>query len=296
MLANMKNVSRTALLVVLVVEIAVLAACQGGVEPIESEPSPTARSVTAGQATATPLSTPASTTVVTAQSAGEPVQDEDDVPYAALYKSVVAGDYHALRISDSGDAEYTNHSRTYAITTHRRGNLSPEQTRALFALLASKGFFTLEEEYSLPPPSEGDPLEDVEDVYYWVEGFDGQEENAVLTDEYASPAELDGIIRTLFDAVIQLPEVPVAGASLLAVDNRILPYLRVEEGMVRLELDEQNAEEYPSLQDALAASCSIVQIENQIGSKEMQLFTAETHMMEVSSGDRQFVVLLLHTE
>jgi len=218
-------------------------------------------------------------------------------PYIVLYKVVTAGDYHALRISGDGQAEYTNHSRVYAITTRKRGDLEPGQVAHLFALLTDKGFFDLEQEYQLQPPEGGELEIAVEDVYYWVGAFDGQRENAVLSHEYARPLELQEITQALLDAVLQLPDECAYGQEgdvfLLAVDYRIMPYLRREEGMPSLELDDQGVKEYPALEQALLHPCALVRVEDLAGSKVGQFFAPEIHMMEVMFSGRHFVVLLL---
>lgn len=213
--------------------------------------------------------------------------------YIIMYKSIVAGDYYALRILASGQAEYTNHSRVYEITARKQGDLGPELAADLFSLLAAKGFFELEEEYQLPPPEEGAPEEDIEDAYYWVATFDGQREKTVLSHEYARPPELQEITQALFDAVLQLPDEREEGAFLLALDYQLMPYLRREEGMPSLELDDQSVKGYPPLEKALHNPCSLVQIENLAESKVGQFFTPEIHMMEVMFSDKRFVVLLL---
>ena len=137
----------------------------------------------------------------------------------------------------------------------------------------------------------------VEDVYYWVGAFDGQQENAVLSHEYARPLELQEVIQALLDAALQLPDAYEYGqagdAFLLAVDYRIMPYLRREEGMPSLELDEQSVEEYPSLGKALHHPCALVRVESLAGSKVGQFFAPGVHMMEVTLSGRRFVVLLL---
>lgn len=210
--------------------------------------------------------------------------------YIALYKVVTAGDYHAIHISGSGQAQYTNHSRTYEILTHKQDDLAPQVVTDLFALLVETGFFDLEEEYQLPPPSADEPELDFEDIYYWVEVVNDQQKS-VLSHELASPPELQAIIQKLFDVARQLPDVQEEGTFLLAVDYGLLPYLRQEAGMRSLELDAQGAKEYPPLEEALLSPGKLVPVED--SSIVGQFYGPETHMMEVVFENRQFVVLLL---
>jgi hypothetical protein len=211
----------------------------------------------------------------------------------ALYKIFVAGDYYALHISASGQAEYTRHSRGYEILSHRKGDLGPEGAAGLLAQLEDQGFYELEGLYQPTPPGEGTPEARYEDVYYWIRAFDGRRDKTILAHEYASPPQLQQVIRTLMDAGSALPEGNGEGTFLLGLGYETLPYLRREEGMASLLLDEENRQVYPALEQAARHPCSLVSLEEQPGLDPEQLFPSGTHMMEVMLSDEPFVILLL---
>jgi hypothetical protein len=210
--------------------------------------------------------------------------------YIALYKAFLAGDYHAVCVTVDGQAEYTRHTRTYDVIARKQGTLGPAQVGKLFALLTDKGFFELEDEYRLSPADEG------EEVYYWVGASEGQREKTVLAHERAMPPGLNEITMMLFDTVLELPDEQTPGTFLLALDYRLLPVLRVEEGMPRLELDDQRVTEVLPLEVALRRPGSLVRVENPAQSEVVQFYPAEGNMIEVVFNGRPFVVLLLKQE
>lgn len=277
------------------VMITMFTACQARSDFSQPKPSPTVQSVATDQIIETPVNTPLSTIVEVTHLPSDSLQREQ-TRYIILYKSVIAGDYYALRITGDGLTEFTNYSRAYTIGTYKQGNLSSEQTRDLFAFLVDQRFFTLKDEYHLPTPQPDAPEEKYEDVYYWVEAFDGQRKKIILSHEYASPPELEKLIQALFNAVVNLPDSEIEGDFLLSVDYQILPYLRREEGILRLQLDEQSAKEYPALERSLYTPGSVVRIQSSIEPKTRQLFSSEAHMMEVVFSEKRFLVLLLTTE
>ena len=210
--------------------------------------------------------------------------------YLAMYKAVLAGDYHALYIAADGQAEYTRHTRTYDIIERRKGTLDPAQVGKLFAQLDEQGFFDLKDEYPLSPGEEG------EEVYYWVGARQGQRQKTVLAHERATPPELNAITMMLFDLLPGLPEEESPGVSLLALDGQLLPALRVEEGMPQLQLNEQSVTEVPPLEVALSRLASLVRVENPAQSQVVQLYPVEGNMIEVVFDGRLYVVLLLERE
>jgi hypothetical protein len=213
--------------------------------------------------------------------------------HIALYKIVQAGDYYALSVAATGQAEYTRHSRTYDILVRKKGNLDPEQVNGLFAELHDLGFFEMEDHYLPARPGEGTPEIKREEVYYWISALDGRPKKTILANEYVAPAELQQLIRILLDVGSALPDGSDEGAFLSAVGYQVLPYLRREEGMASLVLDQETRASYPLLELAVHQPCSLVSFEEQPGLDPEALFPSGTHMMEVMLSDERSLILLL---
>lgn len=275
--------------------------CGPGVTPTHDQQTATPRAPSAAAgpestaATPSPEAAPTMTPVPTLPSpATETLAPGTTAEsYIALYKIVVAGDYYAVHVAADGHAEYTRHSRSYEILERKEGNLGREGAAELCAQLRELGLYGLEASYPLEPAGEGTPEEEYEDVYYWIRVVDGEREKTILAHEAASPPELKQVIGTLMDTGSNLPEGDGAGRYLLAAGYDTLSYLRREEGMASLVLDERSRQMYPAVEMAVRGPCSLVSWQEQAGADAGQLFVPGTHMMEVMLSDERFIVLLL---
>jgi hypothetical protein len=215
------------------------------------------------------------------------------MPYLVLYTNVVAGDYSVLRISASGQTEFTNYNALNQILQRGQKNLEAEETAKVFQLLENKGFFGLNREYDVYPQKPADSLV-YEDVYYWLKASTkSQPERVVVAHEKARPANLMEITAALSNLVSQLPPVPMSGTFILAGDAEILCHKRPSECERLVQLDDQTVQQYPELEQALRMPFSLITGERLANSRMGQMLKEKPGLVQMIWADKHLAVLLL---
>ena len=156
------------------------------------------------------------------------------MPYAAIFKAVAAGDYHALHISDDGQAEYTRYNRAHEVVARKQGRLSAGTITDLLANPATTGYFGLAKEY--PRPNSRDKIED---VYYWAEVSDGDRAKSILAHEKTAPPELKEIIT-----LNRFPRDNVVPIPCLRIESGRLPPEKDGPGQLRLHTVRMEKEQF----------------------------------------------------
>ncbi|MGH2543106.1 MAG: hypothetical protein ACRDIB_09925 [Ardenticatenaceae bacterium] len=272
--------------------VIILASCSGDL-PATPEPAAGATNAPGSPAT-TPMATASSipATAAPTSSPGSLPTGEQPQSSIVLFRNVVAGDYGILLLLVDGQVEFTGWNRLNQITMRRQGDIGADEARRIFQLFDEIGFNGLESEYDIYPLPEDDTTV-YEDIYYLLQLNAGGEAKTVLAHEKALPPDLKGAVAPLLDLQEQLPEVPVQGSFLLAGEHAILGYKRFVQEEVILPLDEQEVDQYPLLQAALAHPFSLLPAENLATTKLGEVLSEAQSSVQISLGEQSYDVLLL---
>lgn len=213
--------------------------------------------------------------------------------YISMFKCFAPGDYRYISISDDGSAYYIRFDRSYKIHTYRTGSIGPEKYKELAELLESSGFNRFNDEYRLAPPEEGEPPEDVEDVYYLITMSNANHSKSVLSHEYSLPQGMDKIIQGIKAVRDKIPDVVFQRTVLFALTGNMFKCLRENARIPVKKIDDTYGSD-PYLYKAVSNPGYLFMDIDESGTKEIiSRYFSTGNLIRVSLNENDYAVLLL---
>lgn len=213
--------------------------------------------------------------------------------YISLFKCVAAGDYRCVSVLENKTAVSLRFGRDYRIIEFRAGAIQQDEYASLRQLIDGSAFDNLQPEYPLPPPKEGSPPLEYEDVYYLVGRVAADDSKFVLAHEYAAPKSLQSIIEYLVNIRPADENAPPRGTFLIALPSNLLSCLRGDDLAPTVDLSEFPVKEFPPLQKALNLPALLVSVSPGDASRLRQQLFRNAALRRMSGADLDVVLILL---
>jgi hypothetical protein len=237
----------------------------------------------------TPITSISAEVTVTPLPKGQAVSSD---AYVILFRNVVAGDYSLLSLNATGGTELIGWNRLNQITVHRNGEIGMNDAHEFFQTLTSAEFQGLEQQYDIYPLPENSTLV-YEDIYYILRFHSGGIDKTVLAHEQAIPPAMRTALSALQRFADQMQGTDLQGNFILSGDHEVLGYKRFIKTENLLQLDDEQAVQYPLLMDAINHPFSLIPAKDLITTKLGDVLNEEKRSLEIVYKRKHFDVLFL---